>query len=170
MRGPARHNSGRPGEKPVRWLAIIAAATLLATGCARGSLLGPSDGSERHSGELSFCAEEVNRYRASIGLSALSRANDLEAFAAEAARNDGLAHKAHHWFATTNGAGTAAAENEILWWTGFAVRQVIREGLKQMWDSGPKGEHYDIMVGSYSHIGCGVFVNGSEVTVVQDFR
>jgi len=26
------------------------------------------------------------------------------------------------------------------------------------------------MVGEYSKIGCGIFVNGSEVTVAQDFR
>ena len=39
-----------------------------------------------------------------------------------------------------------------------------------MWQGGPRGEHYDIMVGPYSQIGCGIFVNGREVTVAQDFR
>jgi hypothetical protein len=39
-----------------------------------------------------------------------------------------------------------------------------------MWDVGPGGEHYDIMVGAFSEIGCGIAVNGTEVTVTQDFR
>jgi len=70
----------------------------------------------------------------------------------------------------TGGGGMAIAENEILWWKGFGVQSVIQQGLQQMWQAGPKGEHYDIMVGSFSQIGCGIFVNGSEVTVAQDFR
>jgi hypothetical protein len=39
-----------------------------------------------------------------------------------------------------------------------------------MWAAGPGGEHYDILVGRYSEVGCGVFVNGSEVSVAQDYR
>jgi len=62
------------------------------------------------------------------------------------------------------------AENEILWWRGFGVRSVIQQGLEQMWLNGPAGEHYDIMTGNFSQIGCGIFVNGGEVTVAQDFR
>ncbi len=105
-----------------------------------------------------------------MGRPALARSADLEAFAAQAAQADGLAHQAHHFFATTNGGGTSAAENEILWWAGFGVRSVIQQGLEQMWQTGPAGEHYDIMTGAFSQIGCGIFVNGSEVTVAQDFR
>ena len=112
----------------------------------------------------------MNLYRASVGRPALSRSADLEAFAAQAAQSDGLAHQAHHWFATTNGGGLSAAENEILWWQGFGVSSVIQQGLAQMWQSGPSGEHYDIMTGAFTQIGCGIFVNGSEVTVAQDFR
>ena len=29
---------------------------------------------------------------------------------------------------------------------------------------------YDIMAGAYSEIGCGIAINGAEVTVTQDFR
>jgi hypothetical protein len=122
------------------------------------------------SANLSYCADEVNRYRASVGRPPLARSADLEAFAAQAAREDGLAHQAHQFFATTNGEGMSAAENEILWWEGFGVRSVIQQGLEQMWQGGPTGEHYDIMTGAFSQIGCGIFVNGSEVTVAQDFR
>jgi hypothetical protein len=35
---------------------------------------------------------------------------------------------------------------------------------------GTWGGHHENMRGPYSEIGCGVFVNGNEVTVVQAFR
>jgi hypothetical protein len=50
------------------------------------------------------------------------------------------------------------------------ARTVIQRGLAQMWQVGPGGEHYDIMAGTFSEIGCGIAVNGAEVTVTQDFR
>jgi uncharacterized protein YkwD len=152
-------------------IALITALTVIVNACERGSPATPSSlASINVTANLSFCAEEVNLYRASVGRPALSRSIDLEAFAAQAAENDGRAHEAHHLFAVTNGGGMAVAETEILWWRGFGVRNVIQQGLRQMWQNGPSGEHYNIIVGDYSQIGCGVFVNGSEVTVTQDFR
>jgi hypothetical protein len=121
-------------------------------------------------GELAYCADEINRYRASVGRPSLARSPMLEDFAAQAAEDDGRAHLAHHFFAMTNGGGMAKAETEILWWRGLAVRGVIQNGLAQMWQSGASGEHYDIIAGPYTQIGCGIFVNGAEVTVSQDFR
>lgn len=159
-----------------RRLAVACLVLGAAASCGRGS---PSPSSPSSppaaitlnlSANLSYCADEVNRYRASVGRPPLARSADLEAFAGQAAQTDGLAHQAHHFFATTNGGGMSAAENEILWWEGFGVRSVIQQGLEQMWQSGPAGEHYDIMTGAFSQIGCGIFVNGSEVTVAQDFR
>jgi uncharacterized protein YkwD len=156
-----------------RRLALVCLLAGFVTACERGSPATPSpssSGGVSLSANLSFCADEVNRYRASVGFPPLSRSADLEAFAAQAADNDGRAHQPHHWFAMTNGGGMARAENEILWWSGYGVRSVIEQGLQQMWQSGPGGEHYGIMVGQFSQIGCGIFVNGSEVTVAQDFR
>jgi hypothetical protein len=142
-----------------------------ALGACSGSPAAPSAG---HAGDvtdnLAFCADQVNSYRAGLGLSPLGRSADLEAFAEKAARNDGEVHQAHHWFAITKGGGAVSAENEILWWRGFGVRTVIELGLLQMWQAGPGGEHYAIMTGPFSQIGCGIFVNGSEVTIAQDFR
>jgi hypothetical protein len=100
----------------------------------------------------------------------LARSEAQETISAEAAQNYGKTHVAHHLFLMTNGRGTAMAETEILWWRGAGVRSVIQRGLEQMWQGGPAGEHYDIIVGPYSQIGCGIFVNGSEVTVAQDYR
>src|SRR5215475_162808 len=68
------------------------------------------------SANLAYCADRVNLYRASVGRPPLARSADLEAFAAQAAQSDGLAHQAHRFFATPNGGGMSAAENEMLWW------------------------------------------------------
>jgi uncharacterized protein YkwD len=164
-------------------IALVAAAILGPACAATGSPLGPSAGtnaaestpapsviSSSSVADLALCADETNRYRASLGLRPLVRSAALEDFAARAASVDGVAHVAHNHFVETNGAGVSSAETEILWWRGFSVQSVIQRGLAQMWQVGPGGEHYDIMAGAYSEIGCGVAVNGSEVTVTQDFR
>jgi len=120
--------------------------------------------------ELALCADETNRYRATVGLGPLIRSAVLDDFAARAAEHDAVAHVAHDHFAATNGAGVSRAETEILWWRGFTVHAVVQRGLAQMWQVGPGGEHYDIMAGTYAEIGCGISVNGSDVTVTQDSR
>jgi len=150
---------------------LIGVLAVVVTACERSSPATPSStNSVNLPSDLSFCADEVNRYRASVGRPPLARSADLEIFATEAAENDGRSHQAHHLFSLTNGGGTSAAETEILWWRGLAVRAVIQQGLRQMWQNGPTGEHYDIIVGGFSQIGCGLFVNGAEVTVAQDYR
>jgi hypothetical protein len=171
MRGSALQLCHKPDF--YRRLPIVGLIAGLAVSCGRGapSSPSPSTGSTVNlSANLSYCVDEVNRYRASAGRPPLARSAQLDAFAAQAAQNDGLSHQPHHWFATTNGGGLSTAENEILWWQGYGVHSVIEQGLEQMWDGRPNGEHYDNMVGPYSQVGCGIFVNGSEVTVAQDFR
>jgi len=120
--------------------------------------------------ELAFCRDEINRYRASVSRPLLARSQALEAFAARGAEIDGVARIAHHHFTMTNGGGTAAAETEILWWRGAAVRTIIQQGLAQMWQAGVQGAHYRVLVGPYTEVGCGLFIADGEVTVVQDFR
>ncbi len=119
---------------------------------------------------VSFCTEEINRYRAKIGLSPLGRATDLDSFASQAAEHDGRTRVPHQFFRMTNGGGVARAENQLLLWKGYAVNEVIRQGLAQMWAEGPGGSHYQIMAGKFAQVGCGIFKNGDEVNVSQDFR
>ena len=47
---------------------------------------------------------------------------------------------------------------------------MIVRGLGEMWQQGAAGPHYRNLVGAFSEVGCGLFVNGEEVTVVQAFR
>lgn len=125
--------------------------------------------------DTAFCVSEVNRYRESVGLPALTRTADLDAFSARAARIDGEARQPHKHFIETNGGpGIARAQNQIPFWNLHdygTVRRIVRDGLAMMWKEGPGGPHYETMRGAYSEIGCGVYVaQNGEVTVSQDFR
>jgi uncharacterized protein YkwD len=123
--------------------------------------------------DLSFCVQETNRYRASVGLGALSQSAALESYAATGAQVDGRAHVAHSHFTNTSGGGVALAENVIPWWPLAdygTVQEVMRQGLAQMWAEGQSGVHYKNITGRYTQLGCGVFVDNGEITVVQDFR
>ncbi len=123
--------------------------------------------------DLDFCVARTNEYRGSIGRPALVRSAVLESYAAAAAPHDGSARAVHQYFHKTRGGGVAFAENQIPWWPlpqYGSVREVIRQGLEMMWAEGRGGGHYENIVGGYREVGCGVFVDGPRVTVVQAFR
>ena len=153
---------------------------IVATGC-RAPLSSPSapsstsdPGAPAFSAEAGLCIEQTNAYRARVGRGPLQRSPLLEEYATSAARTDGLAHIAHKHARQTNlGNGTSRAENIILWWSlryYGSVQQIVKLGLADMWQQGDTGSHYRNIVGNYSEAGCGIFVNGDEVTVVQAFR
>jgi hypothetical protein len=150
----------------------LLALLILTAGCERANPSRPSslESLVNIPAEVAFCADEVNRYRASIGRGRLERSPDLEAFAARAAEVDTIARQPHHHFKTTGGGGTSAAETQILWWRGYTVRSVIRRGLEEMWHAGAATPHYAVLAGPYTQVGCGIFLNGTEVSVSQDFR
>jgi hypothetical protein len=159
--------SGTRGLTSVLLLAAIAAFSV---GCALTSSTAPSPGPDESPSDLAFCVDQTNSYRASVGLAPLANAADLDAFSAVAVKYDALAGAPHVYFEQTNGDGVSRAEIELLGWRNFTVRDAITQGLAQMWAGGPAGEHYRIIAGSYSQVGCGIFVNGSAVSVAQDFR
>jgi hypothetical protein len=144
----------------------------VAAGCNASSVSSPTANDEGAAlaAELAFCRDEINRYRASASRPPLARSQALEDFATRGAEIDHTVRIPHHHFTMTNGGGTAAAETEILWWRGGTVRTVIQQGLAQMWQAGGQGTHYKVLVGPYTEVGCGLFINDGEVTVVQDFR
>ena len=55
--------------------------------------IGPTDAASlaNLSVETIFCVDEINRYRATVDMPALTRSTELESYAAESARVDGLA-------------------------------------------------------------------------------
>lgn len=157
------------GGRSVR-MALIAGTALLATNCTMSPAAPSSGGTAAVGANLQFCTDEINRYRATIGRAPLTRSVSLEQFAGEAAQHDHTVGIPHQLFANTNGGGVSRAETELLLWKNVAVRDVIRQGLANMWAAGPSGEHYAILAGPYTEVGCGIFVDGTEVSVAQDFR
>lgn len=148
----------------------------ITVGCAVSPTAPTEAGSASASGianldaNVSFCTEEINRYRSRAGLAPLDRSSDLDGFAAMAAEHDGKSRVPHQYFRMTNGGGIATAENQLLLWKGYTVNEVIRQGLAQMWAEGAAGSHYQILTGKYAQVGCGIYTSGSEVNVSQDFR
>jgi hypothetical protein len=154
--------------------ALLLLHLLCAPACAE-----PHDQAARSEPERAFaderrlCVEITNRYRAAVKAPALSVSAALEGYAADAARHDGLAHAPHAHFERTDGGGVALAENLVPWWSlarRHTVAAVVEDGLALMWAEGPKGAHRRNMAGPYTEVGCGFFVNGDEVTIVQAFR
>jgi uncharacterized protein YkwD len=152
---------------------ILVALVHLAWACAAVAAPAPGDAPDAWAAERQQCVEITNRYRASVEAPALRVSPALEAYARDAAANDGRAHKSHAYFRRTNGAGIARAENVVPWWPLSELRSVsavVERGLEMMWKEGPKGAHRRNMAGAYTEVGCGVLVDGDEVTVVQAFR
>jgi hypothetical protein len=162
------------------WVAACGAGPLPAGGqqAAPGRDVEPSAG--EHGGgpaayapELARCVDRTNDYRRTVSKPPLRPSSALAAYAARAARHDGLAHRPHVYFERTDGGGLALAENLVPWWSlarRHTVMAIVDDGLALMWAEGPKGAHYRNMTGPYHELGCGLFVNGDEVTLVQAFR
>jgi hypothetical protein len=155
-------SAGRPAS-----VVLVTAIVVLSGACGLGSATGPSAVTPS---DLSFCVDQTNAYRASVGLAPLANTAALDAFATQAVKYDALAGSPHVYFSQTNGDGISRAEIELLWWRNYTVHDAIAQGLAQMWAAGPGGEHYRIIAGPYSQVGCGIFVDGSSVSVAQDFR
>ncbi|MFN7917255.1 MAG: CAP domain-containing protein [Vicinamibacterales bacterium] len=164
-----RHSGSSRRDRRQRLLAALGLALCL-PGCAAMPAAPSPPTPASIAGNVQLCVDEINRYRATIGRPALGRSDALDNFAAQAAEHDHAAGVPHQYFRTTNGGGVAMAETELLHWTNLAVRDVIKEGLAGMWAVGPGGEHYGILSGNYTQVGCGVYVNGTSVSVAQDFR
>lgn len=149
---------------------LVVVLCLAMSACALPSTTPSSPDAATLASSLQFCTDEINRYRSLIGRTALSRSDSLEQFAATAAEHDATAGVPHSLFSKTNGGGVAMAETELLLWPQRAVQDVIKTGLAQMWSAGPAGEHYEILAGPYSQVGCGIYVAGGQVSVAQDYR
>lgn len=125
--------------------------------------------------EIFFCIGETNRYRASKGKPPFQRSTVLDGYAAEGARADHAARQPHQHFNSVQfpASFSGLAENELPWWhlePGGSVREVIRAGVATMWAEGPGGGHYDNLVGPFTEVGCGLWIDSDAITVVQDFR
>lgn len=165
----SRSLTWRWGVRPrAVWVAV---ALTTALGCGK-SPTEPSPPVDPYAADRAYCLTETNRYRSMAGAAAVSRSAALDAYADTAARADGTSGTPHGYTNANTPAGRWA-ENEILRLrlSDFgSVQGVIRAGFAFFWNEGPSGGHYRNMTGAYSQVGCGIFVNGNDVTVVQHFR
>ncbi len=119
-----------------------------------------------------FCVDETNRLRALNGRPAVVRSLQLEAYANEGAEHD-FHNNPHDHFSSTNGGGIAFAENECPHWDlsfgGGDLVGLVGACIEAFYSEGPGGGHYENMMGAYGALGCGIYQEGSDVTIVQDF-
>lgn len=157
-----------------RRLPWLVAAAMVVSAAVTGAAAPADRVASAYESDLDYCVAETNQYRALARQPALARSALLEAYAAAAAPHDVKARRTHTYFRRTRGGGGVAfAENQVPGWPlpQFGrVREIVRAGLAMMWDEGRGGGHYDNIVGPYTQVGCGVFVHGDRVTLVQAFR
>ena len=139
---------------------------LLAAGCG-GDGTGDSGTDAAHR----FCVDETNRYRTDNGRAAVTRSAELEAYADDGAAVDHFASP-HDHFSSTSGGGIAFAENECPHWNlapGGDLSALVGACIAAFFSEGPGGGHYENMMGNYGTLGCGLYVDGDSVTIIQDF-
>lgn len=110
------------------------------------------------------CVDEINMYRATLGLPALKRWNTAETCSDGEAQSDASTGKAHGAF----GKCGESAQNECPDWPPTPASQ-IKGCLKMMWDEGPgadfntHGHYINMSSKSYTQVACSFFVksNGS---------
>ena len=147
--------------------------SLVVAGCGGGeSPTAPSAPSVPHQNERQYCVDRTNQYRSQVGRAAYRRSTALETYADAAAKHDGTVREPHAYFRMTSGGGIAFAENEIIRWsTAGGIENTIRDGLALFWSEGSSGGHYRNMTSTtYTEMGCGLYIDGTAVTVVQAFR
>ena len=122
-----------------------------------------------------ICVTETNKDRATVGKPAVQESAQLEAYADVGAMHD-FSTSPHDHFSSTSGGGIAFAENECPqqgnWNLGFGngdLGMTVAACVKAFFDEGPGGGHYNNMMGPYAKLGCGIYVQGQQLTIVQDY-
>ncbi|MFO0740307.1 MAG: CAP domain-containing protein [Labilithrix sp.] len=117
--------------------------------------------------EQEKCVDIINQYRATKGLSALTRWTDKEDCSDGEAESDSKSGKAHGAFTQC----TEMAQNECPSYPG-PVSDNLPECLADMWAEGPGGGHYDNMTSKkYTKVACGIYeLSDGDFWSVQNFR
>jgi Cysteine-rich secretory protein family len=159
-------SSGVPGRMNTPTTATPGSSNILSSSS-------PSSPTGATAADLAFCVQDINAFRATVGRPPLAQSAALEAFAAQSAQQDATTGVPHSHFDATNGGGIAAGENELLptALSLFGTVQGAMHGADTIsFAEGPSGGHYQLLVGSSTQVGCGVFISNGRITVVQDFR
>jgi len=66
-----------------------------------------------------------------------------------------------------------SAENELFHWpTNLAstVQGIITAAINSFYRESPGGAHYQNIVGPYTQIRCGIYVDANGISIVEEFR
>jgi hypothetical protein len=156
-------------------------------GTPAGGDAGSGGGVDAGSGSQSvtaFCVSETNRYRAMVPVADIAESTQLDTYAATGAESDTMSGTAHGHFSDTSGGGIAFAENECPSFLGWSITpnptdQQIKDKLAACilawYSEGPgadyqtHGHYINMTNASYTKMGCGVYVSGSDLTITADF-
>lgn len=159
----------------MRWILVLA---LAACGGSDGGTTG--DAPPGGQSAKQFCVSETNRYRAMNGKPPVAYSAQLETYANTGAMID-FNGSPHQHFSSTNGGGIAFAENECPQqgnWTYTPgqddLNMVVGNCIAAFYAEGPGTDyathgHYINMMGNYAKLGCGIYVSGTDLTIVQDY-
>jgi hypothetical protein len=143
-------------------------ACVIVAGCGGGGGGGTPGTDAAHQ----ECVDYTNMYRVGAGRPEVTRSDVLEAYADEGAEHD-FGTQAHDHFGTTNGGGIAFAENECPHWDlsfgGGDLVMLVDACIDAYVAEGPGGGHYENLMGNYGTLGCGIYQEGTDVTILQDF-
>jgi len=118
-----------------------------------------------------MCVDEINAYRATLGLPPYARDASSETCADGQSKSDSASGTAHGAF----GKCSEWAQNECPGWPGTAD-SMIKGCLKMMWDEGPgsfsgHGHYINMSSKTYKTVFCGFYKTSSgDWWSVQDFR
>lgn len=156
-------------------------------GADAASTDGRGAGSDSDTGNATvaqFCVSETNRYRAMVPVDPVTESAALDAYAAAGAQADTESGTPHGHFQSTSGGGIAYAENECpasLGWTISAnptdeeLQAKVAACIEAFWSEGPgadyntHGHYINMTNAAYHTVGCGVYVDGTQLTITQDF-
>jgi hypothetical protein len=140
--------------------------------CCSGNPSSPSPAKLANGGttaDLTFCVTETNRYRGMVGRAALVENASVETFAAAAAQSDTQSGIPHGYY-NSHIPGFSAENEAPEWLITSTIQNTIAAAIAAFWSEGVGGAHYQNMIGPYTQLGCGLFVLGQSVTIVQDYR
>lgn len=122
-------------------------------------------------GATQLCVDEINMYRATLGLPALARWTDAEDCSDSEAQQDGQSGTPHGAF----GQCGESAQNECPGWPG-PPEAMITDCLALMWAEGPgedfnmHGHYINMSNPAYTKVACGFAEVNGEIWAVQNFQ
>jgi hypothetical protein len=126
-----------------------------------------------------ICVQETNRLRAMNQKPALAESTDLETYADAGAMVD-FSSSPHNHFTSTQGGGISDAENECpvqgnwMLQPGGDMGALVKQCIAAFYAEGPGTDfathgHYINMMSDNTKLGCGIYMMGTGVTIVQDY-